>query len=1045
MEVKLYNRNYESLVAISKLLKIYPRISKWNNGEQRILNNTIMVSTNDFVSAKECKIMNDLLFLLPNFIYTFDLRNDFNVREYINGPTLKDLPEKEDRLMAEIFIQLSFVYDELLRQNDMIKITAYPTDKFSFDKKGNINDLILYKRPDMKYCVETENARYNIDPNFVVVMSDLNIGDLSYILPISMRKTYKNIFSPILNMLELVKTDKEFAKIFNVLITIDQGQHICRKIFKSPDCMVEEFLKHDPKNVLEKIAKCVNVPKDYVSCKYYVKSLSALPKNLLLTSKIHEIQNATPLPTGVPQTLIEDLARPLNPGITLEYLTVDHIDSLIPITIDQPTMLNIGNGEVWDRKKLLEKAESNITDSKMDPRLRKYYHWVVLLNDKVIGYLGLHPMVKRDDLQFRIIISSKERGKNYATTAIKNLLCMENVSIPFIINGVVNPLNLASISMMKKAGMVQSQDIKIKGITYNVFVNSIPQKSFILPKDDPGFQYSTLRMHFLKKGYVEGDLKTSNGPSFIWGNPYMAYFPSYCKCINYFDGVDIITDGRKFRDAISEFFPDIQTTRSSESISLKTLRVYFYIKWQLANFISNLWNHGEFTINNEAFHIDIDLQRDNIINRQLKKILDAIYNLVRMSARLPKMVIGDCFQIFTLDMEVADDNRLSVKKITEYNNYEYKTGLLSFSDFFFEWVGKIIDVTKSVSPLKFKNFFGSYGKDYDLAKRELPFIIDYPYLKYYTSYMTLSSTFQSLKNYKYIISEEPYTFHNIRLPSQSYLKFDGKYRRIISTKIEPVGMLSDFFVEDIRVHCKFMKNPAIYDYYNQNVSVIINFLKSEGKNITIEELRESLWQSKVRQCTTFKPKLIKYIIDLFKSRRVLDMSAGWGDRLIGAMASNIELYHGFDPNLALGIRYDQIIEFFRLIAYNPFAEFKIQSIPFEDAKVENGFYDLVMSSPPYFNMEIYTDAPGQSTESVNNEEDWYKNYLWKWLQKSKKALRNGGILALNINQERDKHYVNWVIEDLDKRDSGFKYLGLIGYSNEDGKNPQPIFIWKRII
>jgi hypothetical protein len=95
-------------------------------------------------------------------------------------------------------------------------------------------------------------------------------------------------------------------------------------------------------------------------------------------------------------------------------------------------------------------------------------------------------------------------------------------------------------------------------------------------------------------------------------------------------------------------------------------------------------------------------------------------------------------------------------------------------------------------------------------------------------------------------------------------------------------------------------------------------------------------------------------------------------------------------------------------------------------------------------MEIYTDTPGQSTESVNNEEDWYNNYLWKWLENSRRALRKGGILALNINQERDKRYVNWVIEDLDRVDSGFKYLGMIGYSNEDGKNPQPIFIWKRV-
>ncbi len=45
------------------------------------------------------------------------------------------------------------------------------------------------------------------------------------------------------------------------------------------------------------------------------------------------------------------------------------------------------------------------------------------------------------------------------------------------------------------------------------------------------------------------------------------------------------------------------------------------------------------------------------------------------------------------------------------------------------------------------------------------------------------------------------------------------------------------------------------------------------------------FESQINGCNVFKPEATKMICDAFRAARVLDMSAGWGDRLLGCMAS----------------------------------------------------------------------------------------------------------------------------------------------------------------
>ena len=68
-----------------------------------------------------------------------------------------------------------------------------------------------------------------------------------------------------------------------------------------------------------------------------------------------------------------------------------------------------------------------------------------------------------------------------------------------------------------------------------------------------------------------------------------------------------------------------------------------------------------------------------------------------------------------------------------------------------------------------------------------------------------------------------------------------------------------------------------------------------------------------RFCTVYKPYLFKLFINIFKGNKkpkILDLSSGWGDRLIGALSlqDEIEQYIGIDPNNNLLKGYNKMIE-----------------------------------------------------------------------------------------------------------------------------------------
>ena len=154
-------------------------------------------------------------------------------------------------------------------------------------------------------------------------------------------------------------------------------------------------------------------------------------------------------------------------------------------------------------------------------------------------------------------------------------------------------------------------------------------------------------------------------------------------------------------------------------------------------------------------------------------------------------------------------------------------------------------------------------------------------------------------------------------------------------------------------------------------------------------------------CSQFKPNVAKVLYDYVRAKNVLDISAGCGDRLCGFYASEYgEHYVGIDPRKENHPIYKKQAEFYE--KNNGFFETEKKSTFYEspaedlDLSMYNEYFDIVFSSPPYFNVERYSYDDTQSWIRYKTIDDWNRNFLHKTISNVWPTIKKGGYLAVNI-------------------------------------------------
>lgn len=221
------------------------------------------------------------------------------------------------------------------------------------------------------------------------------------------------------------------------------------------------------------------------------------------------------------------------------------------------------------------------------------------------------------------------------------------------------------------------------------------------------------------------------------------------------------------------------------------------------------------------------------------------------------------------------------------------------------------------------------------------------------------------------------------------------------SKTKELNKLTDYFTEKIRVLCKFgtLKSPK--EYWQNNKNKIINLYKTNK----YENLNDTI-QLNYKLCNNFRVSVIITILQIFKPTKYLDISSGWGDRLIGSILyDKLQIYCGCDPNKKLHKYYNQIIKKFKKTK----EKYVLIESGFETAKLPNIKFDFCFSSPPFFDLEKYSSYKNDSLTKYNTIELWTNEFLIKSIYKVHKYLKKNSYFILYIN---NNEYINSKLNEI---------------------------------
>jgi len=299
----------------------------------------------------------------------------------------------------------------------------------------------------------------------------------------------------------------------------------------------------------------------------------------------------------------------------------------------------------------------------------------------------------------------------------------------------------------------------------------------------------------------------------------------------------------------------------------------------------------------------------------------------------------------------------------------------------------------------------------------------YPYYNLALSKTNLNKDYRELKSFPFKIIEKK---NSLFIDLSNY------------KKIEKFLRLADYFSEEIRMKCHFDDNISPYDFFQKNRQTMLKRLSDEGEVcFTYDVIDNYLWQNiNFKQCSNFPIPVALILLRHFNVKKWLDPSAGWGDRLVSAIAHGCE-YNGVDPNLAMQSKYQEIINNY---AKSKKDNYQVTPLPFENFEVPNEYYDLVFTSPPFFKLEKYSTDITQCNVSHPTLGRWLNNFLFPLIKKAEKTLTINGHLALYISDYREFKYVE-KCKNYVKEKTKLKYHGTVNW--KQGRGTRYIYIWKK--
>ena len=171
---------------------------------------------------------------------------------------------------------------------------------------------------------------------------------------------------------------------------------------------------------------------------------------------------------------------------------------------------------------------------------------------------------------------------------------------------------------------------------------------------------------------------------------------------------------------------------------------------------------------------------------------------------------------------------------------------------------------------------------------------------------------------------------------------------------------------------KSYKGVCIRDQWTkENIEKVLRLnRKTHSTPYVTEIIRQLGFMAGTSKVTIYRPLLTKRIVEAFGAKKVLDVCVGWGGRMLGSACVDGVQYTGIEPcqKTFQGLRHMQqeLKLEDRVTLYHDIAESVLPTL--------KDTYDLALTSPPYYNLELYSDEESQSHQ-YGDYSTWVDKFL----------------------------------------------------------------------
>ena len=204
---------------------------------------------------------------------------------------------------------------------------------------------------------------------------------------------------------------------------------------------------------------------------------------------------------------------------------------------------------------------------------------------------------------------------------------------------------------------------------------------------------------------------------------------------------------------------------------------------------------------------------------------------------------------------------------------------------------------------------------------------------------------------------------------------------------------------------------------SKNLEKILRWNRKSHQTPYLSELKRGIYFCcGLTKNTMYRPQMMKLVCIKYKPEVVLDPCAGWGGRMLGAVSYGAH-YIAFEPNTTT---YDNLMKIVNFLGIQN----KV-TLMCDDAlnmkKYNLPKVDLVLTSPPYFDLEVYTHEPTQSITKTSTYQDWADGFLCEIIKLGIEHLNPNGVSCWNVGK----------VGKNDMNDDVLKYHTEFGYNKAE--------------